>query len=78
MTRSCHRASTMSKAEIILIMMHFQNSYYRCLKYFYQEKVFRRIVKDAGALIISSSTIECNISILPLSKEAVYQCYEND
>lgn len=35
-----HRDSTMSKAEIMLIMMLFHDSGYRCLKHFYQEKVY--------------------------------------
>lgn len=38
-TRRYHRNSTMSKAEIILIMILFHDSGYRCLKHFYQKKV---------------------------------------
>ncbi len=34
-----HRDSTMSKAEIMLIMILFHDSGYRCLKHFYLEKV---------------------------------------
>ena len=37
--RKYHRASTMSKAEIMLVMILFHDSGYRCLKHFYQEKV---------------------------------------
>ena len=37
--RAYHRDSTMSKAEIMLIMILFHDSGYRCLKHFYQEKV---------------------------------------
>ena len=37
--RCYHRDSTMSKAEIMLIMILFHDSGYRCLKHFYQEKV---------------------------------------
>ena len=37
--RHYHRDSTMSKAEIMLIMILFHDSGYRCLKHFYQEKV---------------------------------------
>ena len=36
-----HRASTMSKAEIMLIMILFHDSGYRCLKHFYLEKICR-------------------------------------
>ena len=38
MERKYHRASTMSKAEIILIMILFHDSGNRCLKHFYLER----------------------------------------
>ena len=41
--RKYHRDSTMSKAEIMLIMILFHDSGYRCLKHFYQEKVCRHM-----------------------------------
>ena len=41
--RSYHRNSTMSKAEIILIMILFYDSNYRCLKHFYQERVCKHL-----------------------------------
>ena len=37
--RKYHRSSTMSKAEVMLIMILFHDSGYRCFKYFYLEKV---------------------------------------
>ena len=37
--RRYYRDSTMSKAEIMLIMIQFHDSGYRCLKHFYLEKV---------------------------------------
>ena len=37
--RKYHRDSTMSKVEIMLILILFHDSGYRCLKHFYQEKV---------------------------------------
>lgn len=43
MKRSYHRSSTMSKAEIMLIMILFHDSGYRCLKHFYIEKVCRHM-----------------------------------
>ena len=43
MKRKYHRASTMSKAGIILIMILFHDSGYRCLKHFYVEKVCRHM-----------------------------------
>ena len=39
--RQNHRKSTMSKAEIMVIMILFHDSGYRCLKHFYIEKVCR-------------------------------------
>ena len=41
--RKYHRDSTMSKAEIMIIMILFHDSGYRCLKHFYQEKVCRHM-----------------------------------
>ena len=38
-----HRDSTMSKAEIMLIMVLFHDSGCRCLKHFYQEKICRHM-----------------------------------
>lgn len=42
-TRRYHRDSTMSKAEIMLIMILFHDSGYRCLKHFYLEKVCKHL-----------------------------------
>ena len=41
--RQYHRDSTLSKAEIILILIQFHDSGYRCLKHFYLEKVCRHM-----------------------------------
>ena len=41
--RQNHRKSTMSKAEIMVIMILFHDSGYRCLKHFYIEKVCRHM-----------------------------------
>ena len=41
--RSYHRNSTMSKAEIMLIIILFHDSNYRCLKQFYQEWVCKHL-----------------------------------
>ena len=37
--RKYHRSSMMSKAEVMLIMILFHNSSYRCFQHFYLEKV---------------------------------------
>ena len=41
--RKCHRNSTMSKAEVMLIMILFHDSGYRCFKHFYLEKVCKHL-----------------------------------
>lgn len=41
--RKYHRASTLSKAEIMLIMILFHDSGYRCLKHFYMDKVCKHM-----------------------------------
>jgi hypothetical protein len=41
--RSYHRESTMSKSEMMLIMILFHDWGYRCLKHFYQEKVCKHM-----------------------------------
>ena len=41
--RRYHRDSNMSKAEIMLIMILFHDSGYRCLKHFYLEKVCKHL-----------------------------------
>ena len=41
--RAYHRDPTMSKAEIMLIMILFHDSSYRCLKHFYLEKVCKHL-----------------------------------
>ena len=41
--RKYHRNSTMSKAEVMLIMILFHTSGYRCFKHFYLEKVCKHL-----------------------------------
>ena len=41
--RKYHRNSTMSKAEVMLIMILFHDSGYRCFKHFYLEKVCKQL-----------------------------------
>ena len=41
--RKYHRDSTMSKAEVMLIMILFHDSGYRCLKHFYLDKVCKHL-----------------------------------
>lgn len=37
--RKCHRDSTMSKAEVMVVIIMFHFSGFRCLKHFYKEYV---------------------------------------
>ena len=41
--RNYHRDSTLSKAEVMLIMILFHDSGYRCLKHFYLESVCKHM-----------------------------------
>ena len=41
--RKYHRDSSMSKAEVMLIMILFHDSGYRCFKHFYLEKVCKHL-----------------------------------
>ena len=41
--RNSHRDSTLSKSEVMLIMILFHDSGYRCLKHFYQEMVCKNM-----------------------------------
>ena len=41
--RKYHRNSTMSKAEVMLIMILFHDSGYHCFKHFYLEKVCKHL-----------------------------------
>ena len=41
--RKYHRSSTMSKTEVMLIMILFHDSGYRCFKHFYLEKVCKQL-----------------------------------
>ena len=41
--RKYHRDFTMSKAEVMLIMILFHDSGYRCLKHFYLDKVCKHL-----------------------------------
>ena len=41
--RKYHRNSTISKAEVMLIIVLFHDSYYRCFKHFYFEKICKQL-----------------------------------
>lgn len=50
--RKYHRDSTLSKAEIILVMILFHDSGYRCLKHFYLEQVCKHL-RDLFPKVVS-------------------------
>ena len=59
--RKYHRESRMSKAEIMIIMILFHSSGYRCLKHFYLEKVckhMRHLFPEVVLRIRSSFSIK--------------------
>lgn len=41
--RNYHRAGRMSKAEVMMIMILFHSSGYRCLKHFYTDKIYKHM-----------------------------------
>lgn len=49
--RKYHRDSTLSKAEIMLIMILFHDSGYRCLKHFYLDKVCQHMRHTVSLLV---------------------------
>ena len=48
--RKYHRDSTMSDAEIMVIMILFHSSGYKCLKHFYIEQIFDKLIADKGCI----------------------------
>lgn len=56
--RKYHRESTMSKAEVMLIIILFHNSGYRCLKHFYQEKICKHMRHHFPKLVSYNRFVE--------------------
>ena len=52
--RPYHRDGTLSKAEVMLIMILFHGSGYRCLKHFYLEHVSKHLRGHCSARVIMS------------------------
>ena len=68
MKRKYHRASIMSKAEIMLIMILFHDSGYRCLKHFYLEKVCRHMRHLFPKVVSYNSFVELEKEVaIPLA-----------
>ena len=66
--RKYHRSSTMSKAEIMLIMILFHDSGYRCLKHFYLEKVCRHLRHLFPKVVSYNRFVELQVDVaIPLA-----------
>lgn len=66
--RPYHRACSLSKAEVMLIMILFHNSGYRCLKHFYVEHVCRHLRHLFSPLVSYNRFVELEKEIaVPLA-----------
>ena len=66
--RIYHRESTMSKAEVMLIMILFHDSGYRCLKHFYLDKVCRHLRHLFPKVVSYNSFVELEREVaIPLA-----------
>ncbi len=66
-TNAPHRDSTMSKAEIMLVMILFHDSGYCCLKHFYQEKVCRHLRHLFPNTVSHNRFVELGKEAVPLA-----------
>ena len=57
--RHCHREGKMSVPEIMLIMILFHSSGYRCLKHFYLNEVCGKM-KDMFPDVVSYNPLNCD------------------
>ena len=66
--RQYHRECTMSKAEVMLIMILFHDSGYRCLKHFYLAKVCRPLLHLFSKVVSYNRFVELEREIaIPLA-----------
>ena len=79
--KNYHRNSTMSKAEVMLIMILFHDSGYRCFKHFYLEKVckqlhhlFPQIISPKKPCINVQRTIDTQLSLFWIRRTHVFVC----
>jgi len=61
--RKYHRSSTMSKAEVMLIMILFHDSGYRCFKHFYLEKVCKQLRHLFPNLVSYNRLVELEMDV---------------
>ncbi len=68
MKRPYHRASTLSKAEIMLIMILFHDSGYRCLKHFCREKLCKHMCHLFPEVVFYNRIVELEKEVaIPLA-----------
>ena len=66
--RSYHRNSTLSKAEVMVIIILFHNSGYRCLKHFYLEHVCKHLCHLFPRLVSYNRFVELEREVaIPLA-----------
>ena len=63
--RSYDRNSTMSKAKIMLIIILFHDSNYRCLKHFYQEHVCKHLRHLFPEVVSHNRFVELEREVAP-------------
>ena len=77
--RKYHRNSTMSKAEIMLIMILFHDSGYRCFKHFYLEKVCKHLRHLFPKVVSYNRIVELEREVvIPLALFIKKSCWEKE
>ena len=71
--RSCHRESTLSKAEIMLIIIQFHDSGYRCFKHFYLDNVCKHLRHLFPKVVSYNRFVELEREVaVPVAKRKVF------
>ena len=76
--RKYHRNSTMSKAEVMLIIILFHDSGYRCFKHFYLEKVCKQLRHLFPKVVSYNRIVELEREVaVPLTCLSRRSCWAN-
>ena len=76
--RKYHRNSTMSKAEVMLVMILSHDSGYRCFKHFYLEKVYKQLHHLFPKVVSYKRIVELERDVaLPLTCLSRRFCWAN-
>ena len=73
--RNYHRDSTMSKSEVMLIMILFHDSGYRCLKHFYLEAVCKNM-RHLFPHVVSYNRFD-ELKNIAQVEHSRHRCFEN-